>query len=316
MLKNFALRPMAIGALTWMPGLQRAFAPVAGASSRSADYCYGVWLKHLALLHASGMRGVPAAVEEFGPGESLGTGVAALLSGARRYVGVDAVRHANAERTGALLDGLVELFRLRAPRPARGWPDYDALLDERLFPGSILTEELLAASLVPERVGAVRRAVARLDGPSQDAALRYGTWCDFDPARCGPVDLVFSHVVLGQVEDPGEIYAHCARVLGSGGWMSHQIDLSSHGVTRRWNGHLAFDDAAWKLITGRRAYFVNRERLGGHLELMRLHGFEPVTVLRNHRIDGIPRSKLAARWKALSEDDLNCAGAFVVARKR
>ena len=84
-----------------------------------AAYCDGGWLKPLALLRAAGCVEVPASVAELGPGDSLGTGLAALLSGADTYHALDTRRFSEHARNERVLDELLELFRSRAPRPTR-----------------------------------------------------------------------------------------------------------------------------------------------------------------------------------------------------
>jgi len=57
----------------------------------SARYCYSVWLRHLVTLDQYGFRVKRALIGELGPGDSIGTSLAALLSGATQYIGLDVV---------------------------------------------------------------------------------------------------------------------------------------------------------------------------------------------------------------------------------
>src|SRR5262249_1200966 len=192
------LKPVLKGALTWIPGLQRAFYDRRAAGGTAlVKYCYGVWMKHLSLLWRAGMQEMPAMVAELGPGKSLGCGLAALLSGVERYAALDVVRHASTATTAPLLEPMSALYRSRAPRPPMGWPNYDDMLDEDLFPGQILTPERLAGSLAAPRLAELSDAVHSLDAKKQHPRLRYGTWRDArNVVVTGEVDLVFSHVVL------------------------------------------------------------------------------------------------------------------------
>jgi SAM-dependent methyltransferase len=260
-------------------------------------------MKHLTLLWQHGMRAMPHTVVELGPGTSLGTGFAALLSGAQRYIAIDAVRYAKSDYNEPIFRKLIALFQRREARPRKGWPDFDALLDDKLFPSHILTEQRLAASLAPERLQSLR------------GAIRYRTLAEEDPVRESEADLVFSHVVMCHVDDLNDFYARCARYLKRGGWMSHQTDFSCRELLPDWNGHLKYGESAWKIIAGRRPYFLNRDRLSKHLELLRKHGFELAAALRGMRGGGIERAQLAPRWRAISDEDLYCRGAFIIARK-
>jgi hypothetical protein len=141
------LKPVVKGLATMVPGLHRIFARPGGGGTDSPGYCYSVWLKHLTLLWHSGLREMPRSVAELGPGDSLGVGIAALLSGASRFYALDVVAYSNTEKNLRMLDDLVERFRRRAPRPTKGWPDFDEHLDANLFPSHILTDEVLAKTL-------------------------------------------------------------------------------------------------------------------------------------------------------------------------
>src|SRR5712672_4391707 len=127
-------KPVARGIATMIPGIYRIVARRRGGGTGSADYCYSVWLKHLTLLWQSGLRTVPSSVAELGPGDSLGVGLAALLSGASRFHALDVVAYGNADENLRLLDELVARFGNRAPQPIKGWPDFDRSLDAGLFP--------------------------------------------------------------------------------------------------------------------------------------------------------------------------------------
>src|SRR5215216_4420238 len=83
------LTPVARGLLTLVPALHDLLPARNVGHTASAQYCYGVWLKHLTLLHAHGMTTMPQSLAELGPGDSLGVGMCALLSGSEHYVGLD-----------------------------------------------------------------------------------------------------------------------------------------------------------------------------------------------------------------------------------
>ena len=120
------LQPSTIlrGALTLVPGIER-FAPKIGigtGGTNSAAYCHGVWLKHLVMLWENGMRRMPTTMAELGPGDSLGIGLAAMLSGVDEVIALDVVQHFDPAFNLAIFDELVERFRSRQPRWRQGWP--------------------------------------------------------------------------------------------------------------------------------------------------------------------------------------------------
>jgi SAM-dependent methyltransferase len=312
-----ALKPVLKGVLTWIPGAyETLYDRHAGGGTDQADYCYGVWLKHLTFLWENGMRSMPETVLELGPGASLGIGLAALMSGASRYVAVDVVRWARQATNAVVLRDLIALFQARAPRPTKSWPDYDPYLDRRLFPGHILDEERLGRSLAADRLAGLAEAIRSLESGPGGPTIRYETWGDYERVGEGQADLVISHAVLQHATDLERVYDSCRRWLKPGGWMSHQIDFTAHGVTDVWNGHLEYSERVWAMVAGRRAYFLNREHCSTHLALLRANGFDVVSVIRNSRRDGLDRSRLARRWRYMSDEDLTCAGALIQARKR
>jgi hypothetical protein len=310
------VRPLLGGLASYVPGIRALIVDRRDGGTASAAYCYAVWLKHLVLLRRAGMTDVPDSVAELGPGGSLGVGLAALISGARHYHALDVVAHSNTQANLRVFDQLVALFERRAPHPDRGgWPDIEADLDERLFPGALLDEDRLRKALAPERIEALRDVLrgSRRD----DLSINYeSSWDAGDSSPEPPVDLVLSHSALEHVDDLAGTYAALRQRLRVGGHMSHQIDLTAHGTARQWNGFRSLPEPVWRIIRGRRDYLINRAPYSEHRRLLEDSGFEVLLDLKACRSDGVSRSQLTARWHGLTDVDLNCAGVFLIARRR
>jgi hypothetical protein len=308
------VKPVVKGALTFIPGMT-TFLPEGGGQTNSARYCYGVWLKHLVMLHESGLRTIPTTLAELGPGMSLGTGLAAMLCGVDHYYALDVVQHSSIEINLRIFDELVEMFQKRAPRPVKGWPDYDAYLDASLFPSHILTDELLKRTLAPQRLARIRNAIVQGRSSGPEVTIQYMVpWADASVIRPESVDVILSHAVLTEVADPEAAYRALHTWLKPGGLMTHQIGFVFHQFTGDWNGYWACPEPVWKIFRGRRPFVMNRLPCSVHVAMMERQGFRFLCKLKQYE-DGIRRSQLASLWKGLSDDDLNCSGLFVQATK-
>jgi hypothetical protein len=149
------MRQLLYGMATFVPGVSRAFDKGTGGTN-SARYCYSVWLRHLVLAHNNGLSSYPRVVAELGPGDSIGIGLAALISGADRYFAFDIIEYATIDQDLIIFHELLELFRNRVDIPSAGeFPRTEPLLVDYRFPENILTEERLRASLAPPRIEAM-----------------------------------------------------------------------------------------------------------------------------------------------------------------
>jgi SAM-dependent methyltransferase len=305
-------RRFAAGIVTYVPGGWRLAERATGGTD-SAAYCYEVWLRHLHFARDAGLDADPAVVAEIGPGDSLGAGIAALLTGASTYVAVDRVRYAATERDVAMVEEIRALLARRTPvRIVVG----GVTIAPDIPPDAVLGEARLSAAVAPSRAEAIRRALRRPGATHDGVRLLYSAGADATLDLVEVADAVFSQAVLEHVDDLQSMYAGIHAALRPGGWMSHAIDFKSHAFAREWNGHWTFSDPLWGLIRGRRRYAINRAPLSTHLALIDSAAFEIVNVERATRESALSRSELAPRFRRLSEDDLSTASALVQAVKR
>ena len=305
-------RRFAAGLVTFVPGLWRLAERATGGSD-SASYCYEIWLRHLHFAAAAGLDPAPATVAEAGPGDTLGTGIAALLAGASTYVAVDLVRYAATERDVAMVDQIRGLFAADAPAAVSVGGQTVA---PEVRPSELIGEERAEEASSSQRADAVRAALRGPGSPVGGLRLLYAAGAGAQLELDGTVDALVSQAVLEHVDDLDDIYAQMHSALRRGGWMSHTIDFKSHDFARDWNGHWTLSDLVWALIRGRRRYAINRLPLSAHLRLIEEHGFDVVAVRRATRPSAILRSELAPRFRGLTDEDLETASAVIQAVKR
>jgi SAM-dependent methyltransferase len=280
----------------------------------SARYCYSVWLRHLILgaRHAKGWS-QPRVVAELGPGDSIGIGLAALLSGAEKYFALDLVRYSDLKKNLEIFDELASMFanQLRIPDDSE-FPFLYPKLDCYDFPKDLIGEGRLLESLAPERVAGIRSSI-ELSGAEGSMVSYKAPWNAPDVIDDESVDFIFSQAVLEHVDDLKSVYEAMRKWLKPNGVMTHQIDFKCHGKANTWNGHWTYSDFVWKVVVGRRSYLLNRQPHSVHVELIRRSGFQILddTVFRS--VSHLRREQLAPRFRALSDDDLSTSGAFIVA---
>lgn len=309
------LKQLLYGMTTFVPGLADFHAKGTGGTN-STRYCYSVWLRHLVMAHKNGLiQSPPRTVGELGPGETIGIGLAALLSGADMYYGMDVVAHASLRQHIPMLHEIVALFKKRENIPDdREFPDLKPRLASYAFPSTLLTASGLAYSLSDERITRISNS---LEHCNTDASIiKYvAPWHSTAIISIESVDMIYSQAVLEHVDDLRGVYQAMSLWLKSTGFISHQIDFRSHGLANAWNGHWTFSDLAWKLMRGRRNYLLNREPYSTHVELAGKAGFQIVYDQKIERPTEIRPAALAARFRNLSKADIVTSGVFIQAVK-
>jgi SAM-dependent methyltransferase len=305
---------MIYGLASWLPLIMKLKSQGTGGTD-SARYCYSVWLRHLVMLRDHGLPTFPRIVAELGPGDSIGMGLAALLSGCEEYFAFDVVEHSNIERNLHVFEELVSLFRQRAAIPgADEFPLVKPALENYEFPADVLTEERLKSALQEDRIERIRESLR--DPKGKNSVILYKVpWQGVDVLNAASVDMVFSQAVLEHVDDLDGTYQAMYNWLKPGGCMSHAIDFKSHGLASEWNGHWAYSDFTWWMMRGRRPYLLNRQPHSTHINLLRKSGFtvnfdKAVSAPSAYRAD-----QLAPRFQRMAQKDLTTSGTFVIASK-
>lgn len=320
-LSRNSIREMAKGQLYRVPGYAAALDVYRRIRPRkaSARYCYSVWLRHLVAARENGLEPKLNVAMELGPGDSIGCGLAALLSGAERYVVVDWVRYTNVASNVDVLDELRQMFDSQAPIPDDDeFPEVNPKLQSYAFPRSLITAPGEA------KVRRIRQALSssssgtRDGGPdSERSCISYfAPYRADDVVMAGDVDFLFSQAVMEHVDEPDALYRATNGWLKPGGIASHTIDYRCHSTSSRWNGHWTYSDTAWKLIRGRKAYLLNRLAHSAHRKLLTDSRFDIVAEVRERAQSEVLRSELAPRFRELTDDDLTTATGLFQAIKR
>lgn len=134
--------------------------------------------------------------------------------------------------------------------------------------------------------------------------------CQIPPATIG---LVTSRSVLEHVTHTGRCFDALAAMVKSGGIMYHDVDLTAHDDGDPFAFYYAGDgdDGA------RRPDGLNGLRLGDYLDAFARRGFDSRVVKRELRTDyRLDRSRLLERFRGYGDDDLRCARAVIVSRRR
>ena len=288
----------------------------------NSRYCYSLWLRHLSILNENGLDVNPSTVAELGPGDSIGVGLMALLTGSKKYRALDVINHTVLKQNIGLVDELIALLQNREDIPNdEEFPRVNPRLESYDFPSKIVTKERMIDQLSKDRVSKLKYNLSHNVDDDSNSIGYFCPWLDPAVINEGSIDMIFSQAVLEHVNDLNETYKAMFLWLKRGGVMSHQIDFKSHSTSKNWNGHWAYSDYEWNILNGGGNHLINREPLSTHIELLKENGFNVISVIpvKNFPSDkyngSIKRKNLSKRFKELSNDDFSTCGAYILSVK-
>lgn len=310
-------KKLAIGIASYIPGIGACFSQRRRTGgTENARYCYSVWLRHLVMANKSRLNPYPKIVAELGPGDSLGIGLSALISGCEQYFAFDIVDFTHIERNMRIFEELVTLFKNREPIPDdKEFPNVKPYLKTYDFPGDILDDDRMGVALEASRLEAIRSALMNKCG--NDSMIQFKVpWHDASVLQDESVDMIYSQAVLEHIDDLKETYKFMKKWLKPDGYMTHQVDFKCHGTADEWNGHWACSDLMWKLIKAKKPYLLNREPHSTHVGILNEEGFTVLCNITYQSKSNLNKSRLAPKFKNMSDADLCTSGAYIQAVKK
>jgi len=277
----------------------------------SARYCYSVWLRHVVRLGQAGLWNRPERVAELGPGDSIGTGLAALLTGASVYTGLDVVPYTDMKRSLPILDELAELVGKQEPIPDDSeFPEVWPKLDSYAFPHTLLNTR---ATDVKQSHQMISKDIQQDDA---SGSVRYHAPLHLRESDLqNQIELLWSQAVMEHVDDLERTYRAMSQWLTPGGIGSHVIDFRAHALSTQWDGHHMYPDWLLRVARGSRAYLLNREPLTRHIEELQANGFRIEVLERGENESTGEEHEYTPRYSIMSPTDRTTALAYLIASR-
>jgi hypothetical protein len=188
------LMPLAKGLIKHLPGVKKLLPNKTGGTIESR-YCYSVWMRHLKNWNTFNAE-VPEIVAELGPGDSLGIGFAALLSGSKQLYALDVIKYWDNKRNLKIFNEIVELFKNKTNIPDNNeYPKVRPKLGDYNFPTKILSDNLLKETLEKNRLDIIRNEIININDPNNSFIKYYIPWNKTKIIRKESVDFIYSQAV-------------------------------------------------------------------------------------------------------------------------
>jgi len=309
------LKLLVKGLIRYLPGVKNLLKKRKTGGTDESRYCYSIWMRHL-INYSATNKIIPETVAELGPGDSLGTALAALLTGTKKIYALDVIKYWDNKRNLKIFEELVILFKNKANIPDnKEYPKIRPELQDYSFPSKIISDKILKSSLEKKRLDLIRKEIMDCNNPNNIFISYKIPWNNTDIISLNSIDFIYSQAVLECIDDLDSTFAVLHKWLKNNGYMSHTIDLKPHGLTNKWYGHWTFSNLEWKIIKGGRKFLVNRLPYSSYINLHLAYNFEILvkSVIKSRPIKN--RNKLSKNFRNLSDEDLKISGLYILSKK-
>jgi hypothetical protein len=246
------------GLLTFIPGINSLLDKRKSKSVHScsdAEFCYTLWLSLLVYLRENKIDASLKNIGEIGNGGSLGVGFCALLTGSQTYYSLQINDKINIRKNQKLLEEIITLFKNRTPISQKYY-QINIKIKDHAFP-----EDLIFTAFSEDQVLRLREEIN--NELFQSKLIRIiNKWENSPPLG---LNFIFSRAVMEHVRNPYEVYKAIKFHLNDSSYMMHDIELHSHGITNKTDGHFQISSLIWSIVYGKRSYFLNRWDLPEHI---------------------------------------------------
>ncbi len=245
-------------------------------SCSQAEYCYNLWLTIYLFLKENNVSPNFDKIAELGTGGSLGVGLCFLLTGAKEFCALEIEDEFDLKKNLQIFGEIAELIKNHTPATDK-YKNLNYRLKNYDFP-----DELKKLNICKQQnIKNIRKAIKSTNHSDNPIKIIL----DWHKKENLSFDFIYSRAVMEHVENPLEVHRNLYDALVEGGFVLHDIELHSHGLTKDIHGHLKINNILWKLIKGRRKYSLNRLTMEGHLAAMKECGFEIITQLPTYLND-------------------------------
>lgn len=261
------------GTLTYIPGITRIIIKKKSSTHSCANprFCYSLWLRQLVFLRLNKITINIEKIAELGNGGSFGVGFCSLLTGSNTYYSLELNQPFNYEHNLRQLDHIFELFDKKTSIPDHNeFPQINLRLGDYSFPSYLFDEIKRKYLLSSAHYEKIKTALQLLNDNqfSTDCIVRILNWEKKQKELFERFDYIFSRAVLEHTDNPASIYNLLTKNLKKNGYMFHDVEFHSHGITKQSNGHYFINDLIWRLIVGNRRNFLNRLTPQEHIDLI------------------------------------------------
>lgn len=275
MIDTLIIKSFIKGLISFIPGVSDLIRKKINTkhSSSNAEFCYNFWFGLLIYLDENNINCDLSNIVELGNGNSIGIGYCALLTRADKYTAIDIYDYRETIFNVELFDEILKLIKEKR----------DIFIDEKLVNIRIKSkkfpEHLINYNLLDEiRINELREQIINKE---EGRSITFIFNEKILPLK--RFTFAFSRAVMEHVNDPNAVYNNINKILINKSLFINDIEFHSHGISSSIDGHLKINNFIWKIIFGKRDFFLNRYKIIDHQAFLKANNFKTIKINENSK---------------------------------